>query len=332
MTGIRRRRILGRGHERQRQAPARWPATLQPRWGAPGEDLASGIRRSQARDTSRLPRWTVCRARGRRPRAPESWETPMTDPSQWGFETKQVHAGQVPDSATGARALPIYQTTSYVFNDTAHAANLFALKEFGNIYTRIMNPTQDAVEQRIAALEGGVGALLVSSGQAATTLGLLNIAEAGDHVVASAAPLRRDGQPAEVHVPQARHRGDVRRRPGRPRRVARCGATEHQGVLRRDHRQPEGRGARHRGRRRGGPRGRCAARRRQHHRDAVPHPAAGVGRRRRHPLRDEVPRRARDLDRRRHRRRRHLRLRQGPGALPQLQHARGELPRARVRP
>ena len=111
----------------------------------------------------------------------------MTDPSQWGFETKQVHAGQIPDSATGARALPIYQTTSYVFNDTTHAANLFALKEFGNIYTRIMNPTQDAVEQRIAALEGGAAALLVSSGQAATTLGLLNIAEAGDHIVSSAA-------------------------------------------------------------------------------------------------------------------------------------------------
>ena len=111
----------------------------------------------------------------------------MTDQSQWGFETRQVHAGQTPDSATGARALPIYQTTSYVFNDTAHAENLFALKEFGNIYTRIMNPTQDAVEQRIAALEGGVAALLVSSGQAATTLGLLNIAESGDHIVSSAA-------------------------------------------------------------------------------------------------------------------------------------------------
>jgi O-acetylhomoserine (thiol)-lyase len=111
----------------------------------------------------------------------------MTDPSQWGFETRQVHAGQVPDSATGARALPIYQTTSYVFNDTAHAANLFALKEFGNIYTRIMNPTQDAVEQRVASLEGGVGALLVASGQAATTLALLNVAEAGDHVVSSSA-------------------------------------------------------------------------------------------------------------------------------------------------
>ncbi len=111
----------------------------------------------------------------------------MSDQSQWGFETRQIHAGQTPDSDTGARALPIYQTTSYVFNDTAHAENLFALKEFGNIYTRIMNPTQDAVEQRVAALEGGVGALLVASGQAATTLGLLNVAEAGDHIVSSAA-------------------------------------------------------------------------------------------------------------------------------------------------
>ncbi len=109
----------------------------------------------------------------------------MTDTSQWAFETRQIHAGQQPDSATGARALPIYQTTSYVFNDTEHAANLFALKEFGNIYTRIMNPTTDVVEQRIASLEGGVGALLVASGMAATTVAILNIAEAGDHVVAS---------------------------------------------------------------------------------------------------------------------------------------------------
>jgi O-acetylhomoserine (thiol)-lyase len=83
----------------------------------------------------------------------------------WSFETRQIHAGQTPDSATGARALPIYQTTSYVFNDTEHAANLFGLKELGNIYTRIGNPTTDAVEQRIASLEGGVGALLLSSGQ-----------------------------------------------------------------------------------------------------------------------------------------------------------------------
>jgi len=104
---------------------------------------------------------------------------------QWSFETKQIHAGQAPDTATGARALPIYQTTSYVFKDTEHAANLFALKELGNIYTRIMNPTQAAVEDRIAALEGGVGALLVASGQAAEMLAILNIAEAGDHVVSS---------------------------------------------------------------------------------------------------------------------------------------------------
>jgi O-acetylhomoserine (thiol)-lyase len=103
----------------------------------------------------------------------------------WSFETRQIHAGQTPDAVTGARALPIYQTTSYVFRDTDHAANLFALKELGNIYTRIMNPTQDAVEQRIASLEGGVGALLVASGQAAETLAILNVAEAGDHIVAS---------------------------------------------------------------------------------------------------------------------------------------------------
>ena len=107
--------------------------------------------------------------------------------ANWSFETRQVHAGQVPDPTTGARALPIYQTTSFVFKDTEHAANLFALKEFGNIYTRIMNPTQDAVEQRIASLEGGVAALLVASGQAAETIALLNVAEVGDHIVASPA-------------------------------------------------------------------------------------------------------------------------------------------------
>ncbi len=103
----------------------------------------------------------------------------------WSFDTLQIHAGQSPDASTNARALPIYMTTSYVFNDTAHAANLFALKELGNIYTRIMNPTQAAVEDRVAALEGGLAALLVASGQAAETLAILNIAEAGDHIVSS---------------------------------------------------------------------------------------------------------------------------------------------------
>lgn len=105
--------------------------------------------------------------------------------AEWGFETRQLHAGTAPDTATGARAVPIYQTASYVFRDTEHAANLFGLAEMGNIYTRIMNPTQDAFEQRIASLEGGVAALAVASGQAAETLALLALAENGGHIVAS---------------------------------------------------------------------------------------------------------------------------------------------------
>ena len=107
------------------------------------------------------------------------------EPSNWGFETAQIHAGATPDPTTNARAVPIYQTTAYTFNSTQHAANLFGLAEFGNIYTRIMNPTQDVAEQRIAALEGGTAALLVASGQAAETFAILNIAQAGDHIVAS---------------------------------------------------------------------------------------------------------------------------------------------------
>ena len=107
--------------------------------------------------------------------------------TDWSFETKQIHAGQSVDPTTGARALPIYSTTSYGFRDTDHAAALFGLAESGNIYTRIMNPTQAVVEERIAALEGGVAALLVASGQAAETLAILNLAEAGDHIVSSPA-------------------------------------------------------------------------------------------------------------------------------------------------
>jgi O-acetylhomoserine (thiol)-lyase len=101
------------------------------------------------------------------------------------FETLQLHAGQQPDSATNSRAVPIYQTTSYVFNNSEHGANLFALKEFGNIYTRMMNPTTDVFEKRIAALEGGVGALAASSGQAAQFLALNNILQAGDNFVST---------------------------------------------------------------------------------------------------------------------------------------------------
>jgi O-acetylhomoserine (thiol)-lyase len=117
----------------------------------------------------------------------------MSDDAQWGFETRQIHAGSAPDPTTGARAVPIYQTTSYQFESTEHAANLFNLSAVGNVYTRIMNPTQAALEGRLNALEGGCttaiglpGTLAVASGQASETLALLNLAEAGDHVVSSA--------------------------------------------------------------------------------------------------------------------------------------------------
>ncbi|MFE5036743.1 bifunctional o-acetylhomoserine/o-acetylserine sulfhydrylase [Streptomyces sp. 900105755] len=113
-------------------------------------------------------------------------ETPAgPDTSAWSFETKQIHAGAAPDPTTGARATPIYQTTSFVFRDTQHAADLFALAEPGNIYTRIHNPTQDVFEQRVAALEGGVAAVALSSGQAAETLAILTLASSGDHIVSS---------------------------------------------------------------------------------------------------------------------------------------------------
>ncbi|MFF8772328.1 bifunctional o-acetylhomoserine/o-acetylserine sulfhydrylase [Kitasatospora sp. NPDC015120] len=116
---------------------------------------------------------------------PDGGSAGSTTPA-WSFETKQLHAGAVPDPTTGARAVPIYQTSSFVFRDTQHAADLFSLAEPGNIYTRIHNPTQDVFEQRIAALEGGVAAVAVASGQAAETLAVLNLASAGDHIVSSA--------------------------------------------------------------------------------------------------------------------------------------------------
>src|SRR5512137_3070625 len=113
-------------------------------------------------------------------------ETPsMSDTHTLGFTTRQLHAGQQADPTTGSRAVPIYQTTSYQFKSTEHAANLFALAEFGNIYTRIMNPTTDVLEQRIASLEGGVGALATSSGHAAQAQAILTLAGAGDHIVTS---------------------------------------------------------------------------------------------------------------------------------------------------
>jgi len=119
------------------------------------------------------------------PHEAENEEMAELDPTTFRPETRALHSGQKPDPATNARAVPIYATTSYVFNDAAHAARLFGLQEFGNIYTRIMNPTTDVFEQRVAALEGGVAALGVASGQAAETLSILNLARAGDNIVSS---------------------------------------------------------------------------------------------------------------------------------------------------
>lgn len=122
-----------------------------------------------------------------------------------GFDTRQIHAGHTPDSETSSRAVPIYQTTAYTFKSSEHAANLFALSEMGNIYTRIMNPTQGVLEARVASLENATetavgipGALAVSSGQAAETLAILTLAQAGDHVVSSSS-LRGNLQPLQIH-------------------------------------------------------------------------------------------------------------------------------------
>ncbi len=250
----------------------------------------------------------------------------------WSFETRQIHAGQEPDSATGARSLPIYQTTSFVFPSAESAANRFALAELAPIYTRIGNPTQDAVEQRVASLEGGLAALLLSSGQAAETFAILNVAEAGDHVVASpslyggtynllAHTLKKFG--ISVTFVEDPDNLDA---------VARRRAAQHQAVLRRSGLQPAPGRAGHRGHLAGGARGRGPADRGQHALHAVPHPADRMGRGHRGALRHQVPRRPRHRDRGRDRGLRQLRLRQGPGAVPRLQHPGPHLQRPGLRP
>ena len=187
--------------------------------------------------------------------------------SDWGFETRQIHAGAEPDPTTGARAVPIYQTTSFVFRDTEHAAALFGLAELGNIYTRIMNPTQAVFEDRVAALEGGVGALgdRERPGRADDRAAQPR-RERRPHRRERVA-LRRHVQPAALHVPEARRRGQLHRRPRRPRRVEGGDPAEHAGVLRREHRQPEGRHPRLRRHRRRRARREDPARHRQHARE-----------------------------------------------------------------
>src|SRR2546422_4039372 len=116
----------------------------------------------------------------------------------FGFDTLSIHAGQRPDPATGARAVPIYQTTSFIFEDTDHAAHLFALQRFGNIYTRIMNPTNAAFEERIAALEGGTGALATASGMAAQMVTMMTLLRPGDEIVSSSSLYRSEEHTSEL--------------------------------------------------------------------------------------------------------------------------------------
>ncbi len=133
----------------------------------------------------------------------------MMKDHEWGFRTRAVHAGNRPDSATGARAVPIYQTTSFVFEDVDDAADLFALQKYGNIYTRIANPTVAAFEERMASLEGGIGAVAASSGQAAELLVFTALAGAGDHIVASSALYGGTHSLLDVTLAPARDRDDV---------------------------------------------------------------------------------------------------------------------------
>ena len=184
----------------------------------------------------------------------------MSEETNYRIGTKALHAGQTPDPATNARAVPIYQTTSYVFNSSEHAANLFALKEFGNIYTRIMNPTTDVLEKRLAALDGGVGALAVASGQAAITLAILNIAKCGDRT--SSPPASSTAAPTTCSTTPCRSFGiEVKFvdtvQPGERRQGHR---RQHPAGLHRVDRQPEEQRGRLRGHRRGRPRARHAVR------------------------------------------------------------------------
>ena len=224
-----------------------------------------------------------------------------------GFATLAVHAGAKPDPTTGARVTPIYQTTSYVFNDAEHAASLFGLQAFGNIYTRIMSPTSGVLEERIAALEGGTAGLAVASGHAAQVVTLHAMMIAGRRIHRRPPALWRLDQPVQPFVQELR----LERQMGRHRRYRELregGLAEDQGDLHRVDRQSRRGHHRHRGGRRCRQARRRAADRRQHPGDAIPLQAARLRRRHRRPFDDQVHRRPRQLDRRHDRRRRQVQL------------------------
>ena len=171
--------------------------------------------------------------------------TRMEESREFGFDTRQVHAGQRPDPNTGARAVPIYQTTSYVFEDPESAAAYFNLQEYGNTYSRIMNPTVAVFEERMANLEGGCGAVAFASGIAAQAAALFTLLAARRPRRVVVGALRRHGQPVQAPAAQDERRPDLgqSRRSGR---VAGSGPRQHEGLLRRDDRQPRRQRARHR--------------------------------------------------------------------------------------
>jgi hypothetical protein len=196
----------------------------------------------------------------------------LEQPRRFGFETRQLHAGQRPDPNTGARAVPIFQTTSYVFEDPEAAAAYFNLQEYGNTYSRIMNPTVAAFEERTASLENGCGAVAFASGLAAQAAALFTLLEPGDHVVSSSALYGGTVNQFKHVLRKLACRADLGR-PGRSGRVEIRDPGEYQGILRRNNRQPRRQCARHRGHRQHRARGRIAAAGRQHLCDTVSVPA-----------------------------------------------------------
>ena len=257
--------------------------------------------------------------------------------NDWGFETRQIHAGQEPDSSTNARAVPIYQTTSYTV--PRHGARRQPLRARRD--RQHLHPDHEPDPGRVRGADrqprrgdrrrpsGCRARWPTASGQSAETLAILNLAEAGQPHRGVGRPLRRHLQPPALHAAEDGHRDHLHRRSRQPRRVAGGGPAQHQGVLRRDDRQPPQRHPRHRGRVGGGPRERRAADRRQHRGLAVPDPTARVGSRHRRALGHQVHRRPRHVDRRAHRRRRLVRL-QRRRQVPAVHRARPELPRPRL--
>ena len=239
----------------------------------------------------------------------------MSEQRKLSIETLSVHGGQEIDPTTLSRAVPIYQTTSYGFRDTEHAANLFALKEFGNIYTRIMNPTSDVFEKRIAALEGAPAALAVASGQAAITYSILNIAEAGDEIVSATSLYGGTYNLFANTLPKLGIRVNFVD-PSNPANFESAITDKTKALYAETIGNPRGR--RHRYRSGGGDR--APARHSADHRQYVPKPLSvpsdRTRRGHRRAFRDEIHRRSRHVDRRRDRRRRQVRLagqRQIPG-------------------